>query len=133
MKKNFLILYFGLFISLIVFSTLAITALTLKTTSVTLDLAVDSFLRMQYNESEVKTDEMTEQYLEDVARSQKLKNSANFVERTVAKSPWFLRILFTISLIYIEIIIIRMYYDFVKIILERRRKRLLKSSKRKPE
>jgi len=122
-----------LLLCLILLGTITVTLFTLKVTEVTVDLAIDSFMRIQYNEAEHKTDAMTEEYEENLERSELKKSSANFVERIVANMPFLVRIIFTAAMIYFEFLIIHMYIDFVKFVICKRKAMKQHNSKRKPE
>ena len=134
--KNFMKRNFEVILILTVIGSFLFTSLTFKVASITTDLAIESFIRVRYNESEIKTDEMTEVYNESNNRSESMKNSTDIVESFVARTPFLARILFCCLFIYFEILIIRMYYEYIKLLIKRRqimKKRLQKNSKRKPE
>jgi len=120
MAKTFRILVNILTILALLIGSVVILQTSYKIFKTSVNLAVLSDNAQFYNEQARKTDEMTEQYLENHAERQKIYNSEDFVIRTFSNQNGFVKVLILIvAIIMIPMVILmwvchilRKYYSY---------------------
>ena len=119
-------------IVLIVIGTIAITVASVKIWGASLELAYIHEVIMEYNSSDIKDDEWTQESTNAIEyRQEKFYESEDWLIRTYSNLPWFLKT----GVIFLDILIVyetcKLYVEFAKYIWDEFCKELEEKKQRK--